>query len=955
MVSQRPVCPVGSHPAPRAPFRPALWRAALLIALGLGLGACASKDRPATIADLDRQKVELDAAPAAPPKVDRERVISGYRQFLSAAPDDQMYREALRRLADLELEAGQDELASGNLGADQRRQLDAAIALYKNYIANYPDRENTDTVLYQLAKAYDLKGDRQNALATLNRLMDLYPDSKLRDEIQFRRGELLFVLKRFRPASEAYADVLRFPKSPYYEKALYKRGWSLFKQNRHEEALDAFFKLLDNKLAEGKFRFDGPAINLSATEREVLNDVLRVISLSFAYLDGAPAADRFFAQRGPRPYEALIYEHLGKLLLDKERIRDAADAFLAFAKRYPEDVRAPQFHARAIAAYEKGAFASLILPAKESFVERYGVGSPFWKAQPASVRDTLRPTLQTHLRDLATHYHAVARKSKKRDDYARAAGWYRRYIQSFPNDPTAPAMNYLLAEALFDSGRISEAIPEYEKTAYGYPSHDKSAAAGYAALVGYQTLEKRASEAERAAWREKAIASALRFGSQFPTDKRVPAVLSKTAEDLLKLEDYPRALTTAEALLALPNIQKNRKLYRNGLVIRAHAFFATEQYGDAEAAYGRAIKYFNRREPEYAALRDRLAASMYKQGEAYRASGNLAAAVTQFLRVGQRVPGSDISATAEYDAAAALIQMEDWKQAQRVLENFRKRYPKAHKLQAGVTEKLALVYTKTGQKARAALEIERLAAASGDPQVRHAMMWQAANLYKETGNLNNAIRAFKRYIKAFPTKMPESMEARFQLASLYHRARKQKERFYWLRDIVKVDRANPGLRTPRTRDIAASATLQLAEPYVAAYRRVKLTLPLKKSLKKKKKLMQAAIKAYKQAMDYKVAAVATAATYQVAELYNDFASALLKSQRPRQLSAEELEQYDILLEEQAYPFEEKAIDFHVVNVRRTRDGIYDRWVEKSLAALAKLQPVRYARKEMTEDAINALH
>ncbi len=944
---------VGGRPArPRGPAAiPAL------LALGaalLGLSACAGKSGPATIADLDRQKVELEAAPAAVPEVDRERVISGYREFLRAAPDDEMYREALRRLADLELEAGQDEMASGNLGAEQLRQLDAAIALYRNYIANYPDRENTDVVLYQLAKAYDLKGDRRNALATLDRFMARYPDSRLRDEIQFRRGELLFVLKRFGPAGEAYADVLGFRNSPYYEKALYKYGWSLFKQNRHEAALEAFFKLLDNKLAEGKFRIDGPAINLSATEREVLNDVLRVISLSFAYLDGAPAANRFFSEHGPRPYEALIYQHLGELLLDKERIRDAAEAFLAFAQRYPEDLRAPQFHSRAIAAYEKGAFASLILPAKESFVERYGVGSPFWKAQPA-VHDSLRPTLQKHLRDLATHYHAVARKSKKPADFARAATWYRRYIQSFPDDPTAPEMNYLLAEALFDGGRIAEAIPEYEKTAYGYGPHAKRAEAGYAALVGYQTLQKRAGEAERAAWREKAIASALRFGSQFPNDQRVPAVLAKTATDLLRLEDYPRAASTAEALLALPNIGKRRKLYRNGLVVLAHAQFAMGKYAEAEAGYGRAIKYYKRNEPEYAALRDRLAASMYKQGEAFRAAGNLAAAVTQFLRVGQRVPGSDISATAEYDAAAALIQMEDWKRAQRVLENFRRRYPKQHKLQAGVTEKLALVYTKTGQKVKAALEIERLAAASGDPQVRHAMMWQAANLYKETGRRNNAIRAFKRYIKAFPTRMPESMEARFQLAALYQRAGKQKERFYWLREIVKADRARPDLRTPRTRDIAASATLQLAEPYVAAYRRVKLTLPLKKSIKRKKKLMQQAIQAYKQAMDYKVAAVATAATYQVAELYNDFAGALMKSQRPKQLNAEELEQYEILLEEQAYPFEEKAIDFHVVNVRRTRDGIYDRWVEKSLAALAALQPVRYARKEQTEDTVDALH
>ena len=119
--------------------------------------------------------------------------------------------------------------------------------------------------------------------------------------------------------------------------------------------------------------------------------------------------------------------------------------------------------------------------------------------------------------------------------------------------------------------------------------------------------------------------------------------------------------------------------------------------------------------------------------------------------------------------------------------------------------------------------------------------------------------------------------------------------------------------------------------------------------------MENAIKAYENAINYKVAEVTTAATYEIGEIYHDFARALMQSQRPRKLSAEELEQYELLLEEQAYPFEEKAIDIHVANVKRTQEGIYDEWVKKSLVILGQLQPVRYAKNEKIESYVEIVY
>ena len=108
-------------------------------------------------------------------------------------------------------------------------------------------------------------------------------------------------------------------------------------------------------------------------------------------------------------------------------------------------------------------------------------------------------------------------------------------------------------------------------------------------------------------------------------------------------------------------------------------------------------------------------------------------------------------------------------------------------------------------------------------------------------------------------------------------------------------------------------------------------MPLDKSLAAKQARMQEALAAYGKAADYGIAEVTTAANYEIAELYHALSKDLYASERPPELTTDELEQYDILLEEQAFPFEEEAIELHETNAARTADGIYDEWVRKSLA------------------------
>ena len=119
-------------------------------------------------------------------------------------------------------------------------------------------------------------------------------------------------------------------------------------------------------------------------------------------------------------------------------------------------------------------------------------------------------------------------------------------------------------------------------------------------------------------------------------------------------------------------------------------------------------------------------------------------------------------------------------------------------------------------------------------------------------------------------------------------------------------------RTLRTRYLAAHAALAFARRADRVYRAIKLKAPLKSNLKKKRRSMEKALAAYGEAADYGIESVTTESTYHIANLYHDLGKAMMTSEHPKNLSADALEQYEILLEEQAFPFEEKAIELYEV-------------------------------------------
>jgi TolA-binding protein len=925
-----------------------------LLAPLLGTPGYAANKNPPTIKDLDAQQIEVNTDP--PKNVDANKTMDSYRRFLDLNAGDAALRsEALRRLGDLNLESSESERIERELITNEGLRATEAIHLYSALLKTYPKYERNDSVLYQLARAYELNAQPEKALASLDQLVAKYPNSRYIDETQFRRGELLFTDKAYPKAQTAYEAVIKIgSKSGFYNQSLYKHGWSLFKQGESERSLGSFAGVLDSVLVSKRNPSELVELEtLSRPNRELVEDTFRVMSITFSYLDGPKTIDDFVKRRTPRPYYYLLYARLGDLYMEKERYTDAADSYRAFVSQDRNNEKAPLLEMQAIEAYQKGGFPQLVLQGKKEFVENYSFGTAYWQGRDPKKEPKVVAVLKTNLKDVAQHYHAEAQRSKNVADYQEAAKWYRGYLTSFPDDPDSAVTNYLLADTLFESKQFLDAAKEYESTAYHYGAHEKAAAAGYAAIVAYGKQEEGSSGEAKAAVHSRSLESSLRFAQTFPNHPESATVLTRAATDLYTAKDYPRAIAAAEALLARqPPVDVTKQ--RVAWTVIGNSNFDQGVFDKAETAYGHAQTLMPANDPERGVIVERLAASIYKQGEQKSKSGDSAAAVEDFLRVAALAPTSKVRSSADFDAAALLVKDKKWDRAIVVLEGFRRNFPQSP-LQADVTRNLAVAYSESNRPGQAAAEFERISTSAGESaEVQREATLQAADLYDRAGDTAKSRTMLEAFVKHFPQPLNPAIEARNKLSLMAAKAGDTQARDAWLRDIIAADRAAGAARTDRSRALAAKATLMFAIPVREEFKRIKLVAPLKKSLVEKRKAMEAALKAFEQAADYQVAEVTTAATFESAELYRQLGKDLMGSERPKNLSKDELEQYDVLLEEQAFPFEEKAIKLHEVNAARAKDGTYDEWVQKSFTALAQLNPGRYGKVEIGEQLVESI-
>lgn len=868
----------------------------------------------------------------------KQEIRKAYTQYLNNAVVDENTRlDALTRLAELEYDSG-DQINTVNEEHFYQRQQ-RIIELLSTSITDYPDAKGNDVLLYQLAKAQAQNDQYDESIETLALLSEKYPRSPYYVESQFRIAEDAFSTQSFSAAEYAYNEVIISSGNDiFFEKSLFKRGWSRFKQSFYEEAIADYIEAV----LQHNF---GVYETLSTGERDQFDEYFRGIALSFTYLNDTERIADFFKGRPDFPYRYQTYQMIGDLYYRQERFSDSVDTHRQFTKHFPDSDDIPYAYLKIIEIWKNSGFKEPIYQAIEDYYQAFSPASSYWVNQNdnSKINRVIRRSLREYIVLMTGYYHNRYQSSNTDNDYQQADKWYRRYLQNYEAYAQQDNLYFLYGELLAQRNKRMEAFTYYELAAFDNEQilHQE---ASYAAIILSGELYTETSEKKLL---DKNILYAKVFSRQFPLDNRAYPVALQSAEQAYQDQRYSNAIELAD--LAIVS-NKNNSVFQPSL-IKALSYFNLNDFEEAESLYKNLLLSSELDNNQRQEFRNNLALAIYRQAEQATINEDTARSIYHFARISTIVPESEIAASGLYDAIALNMKFEQWIDAIGLIDRFQNFYPQ-HQFSNDVSRKLSAAYLNSNQGIKAAREFEKIARTDSNLAIKAAALWQAAQIYEKKNKIELAIKFYAEYTEKFLKPYSQRLEAMAKIAELYAKSKTPGASRSWYEKIIKIDETVlNNVRTDASRNITSTAYLVLARLEKYRFDTLKLTLPLKNSLRKKKTAMQKSIVLFGKSSVNKIYDITTEATYSIGKIYQDFSQSLLNSDRPDNLNEEELDQYEILLEDQAFPFEDKSIEFFEINLSRIQEGLYNDWIRDSFNELIILFPVRYNRQPKQDDYV----
>ncbi|MBC7182398.1 MAG: outer membrane protein assembly factor BamD, partial [Marinobacter sp.] len=612
----------------------------------------------------------------------------------------------------------------------------------------------------------------------------------------------------------------------------------------------------------------------------------------------------------------------------------------------PDHKKVPAFMLQVVEVWQRVGQPDRIRAARADFVARFANDAAYSRLSEGE-----QEQWKHFSRRLADVHYSEGTKATGSGDpgtakaaFASAAAYYEGLAE---RSVRAGELLRLAGDARLQAGHFSQALANFRQAAYDLPDYTDAADAGWAAVALLRNgVDGLHASQEFTPDLETVSAEANRFADHFSGDSRIPGVMADISTRWLAAGDYQRALDYSASVIT--NTQASARERYAAWQVTAKARQHNGEYGLAERAWGQALELAENSETGFPAgdqpsadeikdIRRQLATAVYRQGEAAVASGKTDQAVGHFHRVSSVLPGSDLAIKARYDAANTLLNASDWPAAISGLERFRSDFPD-HQLAAGISEKLVHAWVASGQPELAASELLQVAAGLSEPW---PLRLRAAQLLHNAGNVPERNALYRDYLATGP--VADDSSGHVQLQTMRHRLLESDvEADNWRAELVSAELAS-NWHSPETLEWAARASLVLGARAAAAFTSIELRPPLEESLARKQEAMETARQRFLDAESLGGETVLSESLYRRAELYRGLANDLMASSVPDDLNELEAMQYQMLLEEEAYPFEEKAIRLHTENHRRITSRGYDAWIERSLGVLAELHPGRYQR------------
>jgi len=857
----------------------------------------------------------------------RLKSIELYRSLLSTYPDNtsDYMAEASFRLAELLFETERERirrvLETGGETAEIVPDFNAAIQAYTRVIERFPRHPLTEDALYGLAYCYTEQGEPDQAADGYARLIQAFPGTRYSVEINMRLGEYYFTMEDLTRAITNYRYVVEVGEPEYVEKALYKLGWCYYNLDRYEDAIDSFFAVLDLN------------IRYKITVDSLANESMDIIARSYTESGGTPALIRRIRTRPADNYSSHILYKLADLYRERSFFPEANGTFRTYIELFPSGDSMPEVlkHMRETHHIRGDTLASLEL--SEIFRQHIGPGTAWYEKATAGRREQARSLILNNLETAANRRRARSQTAGRETELSQALKDLTVYEEISGVDSPC-RIKHLKGIVLTELDRFPDAVHVLNDLA-GENSCSELAERAILASTNYQIIAYDRSGKVDLPLFENTVNILTDLS---PGNPVTPRAILALGEITLNSDDLPGARTKFSLLIrSYPTTPESDR----ARLLIARTFFKEADFRQA-AAWFRESRRKTRDDATREEAHRLQIYSLFKYAEELSTKGKTTEAAERFEAIHRQFPDSDVAQVSLYNAGKLYRSIGLERKATSLFETLAATYTDSE-FASEALQMSVLILEALGDPIRAADDSMVLAARSHGEE-REVALLKAAQLYLAGNAPERAASSRSIYIKEYPESAEELSRQLFLLGRDLETIGDWDGALAAYTRNVTLQKKDPGNEILTT--FAARSQLRIAERSFSQYKGYHIAPPIDETVVRKRDMLQIVIRDFVAAGKYRTADVITASNYFIGRALELFKENILSSPKPGGLTPQELEEYELLLQEMAFPFEAKALDAYRINIQRSvKLEFIDPWIEKTFERMAELAPWSYLRNE----------
>ncbi len=752
----------------------------------------------------------------------RHETIARYEAILARDPNSRIAPDVLWRLAYLYFEeahtaylnawdtyeSAADQLyRRGNTEAavqEPKHNYSRTIAILDRLLNQFPNYEKKDDVLYLLAYCLQEMDDNDRALTVYQRIIAETPTSPMVPEALVREGEIYFDRDQFPQAIELYKKVLQFRSSNFYDKALYKLGWSYYKLNNYEQAVKYFTDVL-------AFYRDHPVRRGGHASEDLRQDAVDYIAISFTESEGsegARAAIAFLQNFGDRDIARQILSKIGDVYDEQTNYDAARQAYHAYIANFPTAPDLPDVYRRIAVTYEKQQMYEEAVQTYMQIAQQLGPNSAWAQANAGRTTELQEAAgqRQSSMFAAGTYYHEKAQHAAGAEQqafYKKAIEVYSMFLQNYPDADGAYETAYNLAECYMETKQYELAAQMYQKVigmkrdkqmwtealfnnakAYELMVDEQGGLPNHAALEERTQIEHQGVDTtgqrktvtiqpvQISAVAKKWVDALLLHVQDLPQAERSPVMLYKVGEIFYLHGDFDNARKYFEQLF---------QQYPSNPVVQyaAHYYLETykqrEEWTEYRLALGRLPTSGGRLDSrQFEAVRTgvtfKIAEQLLREATSTTPvdKNKVQLAINEYLSAVQRNPNDPNAGLALYNVAVAYeSHLGDVMRANDMFVRMAQSYPK-NKYAADALWHAAYNYQVLIEFDKAIDAYRTFARLFPSDKNGGNALLNAGALLEESGRLSEALPPYQDFLNRFSA-AAEAPEIAFSVASIYER------------------------------------------------------------------------------------------------------------------------------------------------------------------------------------------